>query len=172
MKKHRINIVGFSLLEVLVVLAILGVFSTFAVLSYSNFKKTLWIKNAAREVENLLSNARTKAVNQNSHFQVVYDFRLNKFWIDEIFSNGSIKNPKIFQPFEIDNNIKITDISIDSNIYSSNIAAVHFYPNGRSSYAKFHFIRKGEDESASVNYYTVITYPSTGYAHTFPNEKR
>jgi len=171
MKKGKYKGVSFSLVELLVVIAILTIFSTFAIVSYGSYRQTLWLKNSAREIESVLNSARTMAINQNAHFEVVYGFANNQYWIDLVDSNQNILKPKIVTPITMNENVQMKEIRIGtSTIYSSGLARVHFYPTGRCDYARFYLIKKGDDESSAINYWTVLTYPSTGYPHTFPNQ--
>lgn len=163
---------AFSLLEMLVVVGILAVFSAFAIVSYGSFRQGLWIKNSAKELEALLNNARTRAINQNSYFQVVFDFSSRQFWVDETLANGNIKNPKVIQPVILEENIEIPEIGIDSTTKTSGLAKIRFYPDGKSSYARLYLIKKDDDKTVALNYYTVMTYASTGHTHIYPNQKR
>jgi prepilin-type N-terminal cleavage/methylation domain-containing protein len=64
---------GFTVLELIVTLGILGTLFAIAIPSFQSWLPTLRLTAAARQVAMELQQARMKAVNQNTTFQVQFD---------------------------------------------------------------------------------------------------
>lgn len=63
---------GFTLLEILVAMAILGILTTFTILRWSALLPTFRLNSAARQIHSELHNLRGKAAAENVSFQLVY----------------------------------------------------------------------------------------------------
>ncbi|MFA4991561.1 MAG: GspH/FimT family pseudopilin [Candidatus Omnitrophota bacterium] len=74
---------AFTLIEMLVVLAIIGMFMGISVPFASGFGKGLRLKTAARAVSGVLRVARSNAVTLRRNHSVVFDAEENKYWIED-----------------------------------------------------------------------------------------
>ncbi|MBN1901583.1 prepilin-type N-terminal cleavage/methylation domain-containing protein [Candidatus Sumerlaeota bacterium] len=168
----RLNRVGFTALEIVVVLVILGVFSTFAIVSYSSYRKQASIKNGTRTVETALSTARALAINQNANFEVTIDIENNQFWIDKLDRRGEIAKPKFLGVNWLPDGVLFSEIRKNNISYYSGLVRILFRPNGASEYVSIYLIGENMDGSLYHNYYAIRVYPSTGLTHVYKNERK
>lgn len=80
---------GFSLIELIVVMAILGIATGIAVPVYNNMKPQIRLNGAARQVMGDLMWARMQAVSQNNRYRIIF---LNEYQyqiLDDDNSNGT-----------------------------------------------------------------------------------
>ena len=63
---------GFTLLEILVAMGLLGILATFAIPRWSALLPTFRLNSAARQIHSELHNLRGKAAAENVRFQLVY----------------------------------------------------------------------------------------------------
>jgi len=90
-KRTRIlgNTLGFSLTEILVVLAVLAIFARIAVANYVALRPGLQLNGAAREVLSKLMWARSKAVEQNNQWIITFPTNHTLQILDDKNNNGA-----------------------------------------------------------------------------------
>lgn len=76
-KMKRIN--GFTLLEVIIVVAIIGIMSAIAIPAINSWLPNYRLKSAARDVYSIMQRARMMAVKTNKDTAVIFDPVNNKF---------------------------------------------------------------------------------------------
>ncbi len=79
---------GFTLVEMLVVLAIIAMFLGISTPFVAGFGKGLRLRASAREISSVLRIARSNAVTFRRDFSVVFDTEKNEYWIED--STGSL----------------------------------------------------------------------------------
>lgn len=79
---------GFTLVEMGIVLVIILAFLSMSVPFFANFSSSTGLNTAYREVSTLLKTARSYAITQNKDFNAVFDLSVipNKFWIEDASS--------------------------------------------------------------------------------------
>ena len=90
MKTSRFKKEGFSLLELLIVLAIMAIVSAIAAPNFMNYLAERRLNGAARQVMSDLMSARQKAVSQGHEFRVFFNGDNHSYTIlDDTNSNGT-----------------------------------------------------------------------------------
>ena len=74
---------AFTLVEMLVVLAIIGIIMAISVPFTASFGKSLRIKTATRAVEGIINVAKSNAVTFRKNYSVVFDVKNNQYWIED-----------------------------------------------------------------------------------------
>lgn len=82
---------GFSLIELIVVMAIMGIAAGIAVPVYNNMKPQIRLNGAARQVMGDLMWARMRAISQNNEFKIFFLDNHRYQILDDDDNNGSIK---------------------------------------------------------------------------------
>lgn len=164
---------AFSLIEVLVVLAVLAVLSSAALFTYGSYRKTLSVRRSAQELTTLFSSARSLAVNSNTPHAATLDLDRQEFWIDVMTASGlAVARPKISgQGVPVDF-VEIASVRLPTGLQTSGTVRVLFWPDGRGSYAIVHLRRSQDPAAESSSYYSVRVFPATGTSQILPNERR
>lgn len=74
---------AFTLVEMLVVLAIIGMIMAISVPFTSGFGKGLRIKTTTRAVGGIINVAKSNAVTFRKNYSVVFDVKKNQYWIED-----------------------------------------------------------------------------------------
>lgn len=164
---------GFSLIEILIVLAILSVLSSAALFTYGSYRKTLSVRRSAQELTSLFSSARSLAINSNAPHAATLDLDRQEFWIDVMSASGlAVARPKISGRGVPVDFVEIYSVRLATGLQNSGVVRVLFWPDGRGSYAIVHLRRTLDSASESSSFYSVRVFPATGATQILPNERR
>lgn len=161
-----------TMIEVVVALIIITLLATISLTSISGRKHLSVVAAQARKIDRALATARSYALAENGHFQVLFLLDKRVFWIDETDAEGNVIRPKIVSPQPFDEDIIIPDIIVDSIVHQTDPAAIRFFPGGKSSEAAIYILRKGDEPTNERLYYTVKLYSPTGRSDILENQRR
>lgn len=147
-------------------------FSTFAILSYSSYRRQARIKNGAQSVNSTITTARALAINQNAGFEVSIDIENGYFWIDKLDRQGAVLKPKFMGINWLPESVLFAEVRKNNYSYYSGIVTILFLPNGTSEYTSIYLIGENMDGGVSENYFTIRVYPSTGLSHIYKNQRK
>jgi type IV fimbrial biogenesis protein FimT len=115
-KMNRTSIIkGFSFIEVLTVIAILGIVSSMAAYSWQRYVANNNLRTAARDLAADIALYRQKAVGENNNYTISFDMGNNSYTITNV-ATGVSNSPK--SPSDI---VKDPDVKLNS---------VAFFPGG------------------------------------------
>src|SRR5947207_6524725 len=89
---------GFTLLQVIIAIAIIAVFSTFAIVSFSSTRANLRLQNSVRQLSGYLEKARLNAVKRHDNSTVVFT-SASTYDVTMDFSGSGIVSTRTI-PFE------------------------------------------------------------------------
>lgn len=187
---------AFSLIELLIVFAIIAIISLIAIGSYANFRRGRQIRSAAENINSVFVAARSFAITSGNWNRVVFQLRNPlsgkeeySYWIDELDPNPTgppnpvvpppPKTPKIITPIPLIEGVKIADVTLPSqvpttyDISNSDYILVFFSPQGTSDTALVHLLSTDvSDSTVAASYYTVRLYGPTAKSKIAPMAKQ
>jgi len=134
-----VNDKGFSLIEVIVVLLIIGLTTALVTPSLSRFSSTIELKTSAKKVSAILRYYRSEAINQGKVYQIFFDSDLNEVRVQPVMSTeekeGSEKEEENVPQkiYVLPKGIHIKEAKVDSTQYPSDLPTIEFYSNGGSN---------------------------------------
>lgn len=148
---------GFTLIEMMIVIVIIGVMAAMAGPSFSNFIPKMKLKADSREKTNYLRQARSRAISENSQYGIYFNTDDN-----EIVFFKDTSSPELSTYEEGMDSLVQDSISCESNVQFSNCSfannVVVFYPNGSASTSGSIDLR----DTGSSEMYTISVLASTG----------
>lgn len=81
MFKHESNQNGFTIIELVVTLAIFGIMLAIALPSFLSYLPTMRLKGAARDISSTLQSARMEAVSRNTNCNVSFDINNKSYTV-------------------------------------------------------------------------------------------
>jgi prepilin-type N-terminal cleavage/methylation domain-containing protein len=103
-KKNFSQILAFTLVEMLIVLAIVGLIMAISIPFTAGFGKGLRIKTAARAIVGIMYVARSNAVTFRKNYSVAFDVKKSQYWIED--EAEQIYEKKYYLPCSIKFEIK------------------------------------------------------------------
>ena len=113
---------GFTLLELLVVLVILGLMSTVVLVALPGSRETLDIKAAARGVMIQMIESRNQAIRTSRDVRFFLNIAQGEFWTEDSDS-----------PQKIPEGVEMEVYTAKSEQGENNTAAIRFFPDGSST---------------------------------------
>jgi type II secretion system protein H len=170
MPLHRRRHHGFTLMEIIIVVVIMGIMLAVTVPTVVNMSKKNELRAGAREMIALLKYARTEAVFNERTTGVFLDLDKKQYWLDlrePDKKTGEYKpgGPKrqLEQKRVLGKNLWIEEVkTVDNNIIKDKLIAIDFNPDGSASPALFTIVNK------SGSKITVEVLKSTGMTEVTP----
>lgn len=100
------NIKGFTLIEVLIVIGLMGILMTVAYPSFSQWQKNAQFKTAARQLAGAMMEARSRAISTNLVHEISFDLGANTYKLSEL-QGGVLVVPPIYENQSVAANIDI-----------------------------------------------------------------
>jgi general secretion pathway protein H len=113
---------GFSLIEMLVVLILIGFAISLITPSLSRFSRTIELKGAAKKISGILRYCRCEAVSKGQVYQVRFDKNLREVRVQPTEST-----------YFLPEGVKIKEVQVASVQPTSDLPMIEFYPNGGSN---------------------------------------
>ena len=91
---------GFTLIEVMIVLALIAILSSIAMPSLRGFAASTRLKSTAHAIRDMLNFARDMAITERAAYLVVFDLTTNRYWLasNETFNLGNPSTPVTASP--------------------------------------------------------------------------
>jgi prepilin-type N-terminal cleavage/methylation domain-containing protein len=130
---------GFSLMELVIVLIIIGFSISLVMPSLSRFSKSVELKATAKKVSGILRYYRSEAAQKGKVHQVLFDPDLREVIIQLLEStedkSTNKKGEEMVQKnkYHLPDGIQIKELKIPSPQYPADFPAIEFYPNGGSN---------------------------------------
>ena len=143
---------GFSLLELIIVLLLIGLLASLITPSLSRFSKSVELKATTKKVAAILRSCRSEAVNRGNVYQVLFDLGLMQVTVQSLNADGNIEEQ---HAFPLPSGIQIKEVQAEQTQFPSDLPAIEFYPNGGSNGG--HILLDGESQNGyriSINFLT------------------
>jgi len=148
---------GFTMLEMMIIVVIIGIMAGLAVPSFMSWIPKMKLKNDARQNLNLLRQARSKSVSDNSQYGIYFDIANKQIHFFEDNNNPELT---CYEPGS--DSLVIPPVNLESNVSFGeclfNGDAVVFYPNGSASTSGSITVQ----DTTSDNFFTISVLASTG----------
>jgi prepilin-type N-terminal cleavage/methylation domain-containing protein len=156
---------GFSLIELMAVIVILGLIGTVAMVAWQALLPGAKVNAAIRNLSEVLSGARSEAISRNARFEVYYDLDQERYWVRTPFrvtgglATASAEEERAFRDDTLlsEAGLQILQVKIDDEPYVEGQVFVRFDPLGASSAHTIVLYHKLFDAT-----YTLEVLPLTG----------
>jgi general secretion pathway protein H len=155
---------GFTLIELIVVLTVLGLGIILAYPSFGRMTRGVELKAAAKKVSAILRYYRSEAVQKGRAFQVVFDMDTREIRARAVRAEENEEGekneetvPKEKERYLLPEGIQVKDMKIPTSQYPSEYPVIEFYPNGGSNGGSF--VMERENSKAyriQVNFLTGV----------------
>ncbi|MGD0915727.1 MAG: GspH/FimT family pseudopilin [Thermodesulfobacteriota bacterium] len=135
----EVNDKGFSLIEVIVVLLIIGLTIALVTPSLSRFSSTVELKASAKKISAILRYYRSEAINQGKVYQIFFDSDLNEVRVQPAASTeekgeSEKKGENDAQKtYALPKGVHIKEVKVELTQYPSDLPTIEFYSNGGSN---------------------------------------
>jgi type II secretion system protein H len=151
---------GFSLVELLVVVTVIGILSAMGLLAYRSFQDGRRVAEGARRVISTLRMTRERAIADNKAYQTIVDLSRSVVWIDRAPPDYL---PKVTTPVYMPDRVRFYRTRSSSTVRTTGLVAIVFQPDGTADSAEITMANEVDLASSA----TIKVYHSTGQAHTF-----
>ncbi|MFN0008175.1 MAG: GspH/FimT family pseudopilin [Planctomycetota bacterium] len=129
---------GFSMVEILAVIVILGLIATLVSVNWNAILPTAELHSSVRELASAIQGARSEAIARNAVFKIEYDLDRHRYRTNTPFRLGGGLAPTeeeriAFDWIELPESVRFHRIQIDGIEYASGMVFVRFDPLGAAS---------------------------------------
>ncbi len=149
---------GFSLLELVLVLVVMGLAVAVSYPALSRGTASLHLRSAGRDVYNCLRYARERAITEQAGMKVVVDMTTQKVVLTDEFGAGA-------RTFALPSDVRIRRLSLAGREIQEGPLEMHFLPNGSSTNAEIVL------ESGTGAVLRIVTDPITGGARILSGQR-
>jgi general secretion pathway protein H len=122
---------GFSLIELMIVLVIIGLGSLLVTPSFTKTLRALELKAASKRVSAILRFCRSESVFKNKIYLVSFDTVSNLLIVQS--SENEVERPKMEQSYPLPEGIRVERIDVGKTMLDLSLPSFEFYPNGGSN---------------------------------------
>jgi len=140
---------GFSLIELLVVVALVGILAAIAFPSFTDWRRNMEYKSAARDIASILRDARQRAIATNREHRVEFDTANRRYRL----TGGNLASGSTAWTVVKD----WATLSASVNMSVAGATEKEFNPNGTSSTGSIAIL-----DSSGTTRYTITLTPNIG----------
>lgn len=109
--RHPLGSTGFTLIEIMIVLALIAIVSSIAMPSLRGFAASTRLKSTAQAIRDMLNFARDMAITERTSYLVVFDLTANRYWLasSETFNLADPSTPVTTNSVGVQSAQPITD---------------------------------------------------------------
>ena len=145
---------GFSLIELIIVIAILGIMGTIAASTFQRYVNNSNLRTAARDMASDMANTKQRAVAEGMTYRITINTDVNSYTITRINANGTTTDMATKRPNAFGANLTINSVNYGGT--GSNI--ITFQTRGTTSWGN---VVLGNSRGSTAT----ITSNATGRTH-------
>jgi len=158
---------GLTLIELIVVLAIISAVVAFSVLSLKNFASERYLKTSARDLASTIKWARRLAITKRKPYRVVFSSSDDRYWVEDDESN------KIGRSWQLKRGVHFSNPRLGKKGEEDGIVefdhpedgALSFYSRGTAETGSIYLQEEGKGR-----WYTLTVAGITGYVRIYPEK--
>jgi general secretion pathway protein H len=130
---------GFSLIELVIVLVLIGLSISLVAPAFSRFSKSVELKVAAKKISGILRYYRSEAVQKGTVQQVLFDPELQEVRIltpeatEDQEGGAKSKGNSAPRKYPLPDGVRVKEEKTSAPLYPAEVPAIEFYPNGGSN---------------------------------------
>ena len=163
---------GFTLVELMVVIVILGLTISVTSVNYQRVIPRAQLNNSVRTFSNVLQSTRSEAITRNHEYRVIYDLDENRYWVETPFKKGGglamaripgedepedVSERMLTNVNKLETGVEFSRVIIDEETYEDGQCYVRFDSSGSSSAHTVSLYHASTDR-----YYTIEVLSLTG----------
>ena len=143
MTGRKVESGGFTLVEMLVVLAIISLLLAFAPPVFNRIMPGLEVQSATRQLAASLRSARSEAIRDNTETTLTLDLEARVYRLDQLGQEQAI-----------DEDIEVSMLTARSELEREDVGRIRFYPDGTSTGGRITFSGGGAAYDVLVDWLT------------------
>ena len=139
---------GFSLIEMLVVLAIIGIMATLTITSYHGYRLSQLHRGQTREVVSVLRNMQLRAVTEETTYQCAFDTAAKTI---KFYRTGTYPpTTAVVKTYSLDANLAFANVSFTHSSGSIPATQCFFYARGSADGGTLQITRTGSSKVYNI----------------------
>lgn len=164
---------GYSLIEVLVVVAIISISSTVALYQYTAYRNSIGVNTSATIIQRMMILAKNRAIASGINHELLIDLDAEVLWVDEVTGGArGRRKPRVIPNEAMVEDALIDEVKINGTSFTSGVQKVVFSPDGSNPLVTV-LIRKATDDALlDSNYTSIRLYPSSSEPRIYEDQRK